>query len=439
MTPAGIIRSFYVIAGLYTLAAALIWGVNTLFLLDAGLDIFQVFLANAAFTAGIVVFEIPTGVIADTVGRRVSFLISTVLLILATLMYVAVAETHGGLAKFALVSVFLGLGFTFYTGAVEAWLVDALKATGFTGTLDRVFARGAMVTGLAMLTGTLAGGFLGDVNLSLPYVVRAVLLALAFVVALFTMQDMGFDKRTLKVTKLPTEIKRVARNSIAYGWRHHSIRGFMSVAFIQWGFFTWAFYAWPPYFLELLGSDAVWVSGAVASGVAASTIVGNIVVEWFARSCGYRTTLLIGAVLVQVTAAVGVGLVNDFASAVTLLFVATAAMGVSGPVTQAFLHDVTPTEYRASVISAVSMMGNGGGVVGQGGLGYLSRTRSVAEGFLVGGALTILILPFLYRIRGRHDAADLIVGERAGHKAPCAAQGMPEATQVDATSRHATG
>lgn len=438
MTSAGIIRSFYLIAGLYTLAAALIWGINTLFLLNAGLDIFEVFLANAAFTAGIVVFEIPTGVIADTVGRRVSFLISTVLLILATLMYVAVAETNGGLARFALVSVFLGLGFTFYTGAVEAWLVDALKATGFTGTLDRVFARGGMVTGLAMLTGTLAGGFLGNVNLSLPYIARAALLGLAFTVALFSMRDLGFKPRRVRAREFPREMRRVAGNSIAYGWRHASIRGFMAVSFVQAGFLSWAFYAWPPYFLELLGSDAVWISGAVASGIAASTIMGNIVVEWFARRCGHRTTLLIGAAVVQTLAAIGVGLVNDFASAVTLLLIATAAMGVSGPVTQAYLHQVTPSEYRASVISAVSMMGNGGGVVGQGGLGYLSRARSVGEGFLVGGALTLLVLPLLYRIRGYQDEADRFVGEQAGRRSPCTAQGMPEAAQIDTTARRTT-
>ena len=62
MTSQHVIRSYFVIAGLYTLAAALIWGVNTLFLLAAGLDIFGVFIANAAFTACMVVFEIPTGV-----------------------------------------------------------------------------------------------------------------------------------------------------------------------------------------------------------------------------------------------------------------------------------------------------------------------------------------------------------------------------------------
>ena len=74
MTPQQVIRNYRAMAGLYTLSASLIWGVNTLFLLDAGLDIFGVFIANAAFTAGMFLFEIPTGVVADTLGRRTSFL-----------------------------------------------------------------------------------------------------------------------------------------------------------------------------------------------------------------------------------------------------------------------------------------------------------------------------------------------------------------------------
>ena len=54
---------------LTTLATSLIWGVNTLFLLDAGLNNFEAFAANAFFTAGMMLFEVPTGVVADLKGR----------------------------------------------------------------------------------------------------------------------------------------------------------------------------------------------------------------------------------------------------------------------------------------------------------------------------------------------------------------------------------
>ena len=75
-----IIRTYYAITGLFNLAMSLIWGIDTLFKMHAGLDIQQVLLTNAAFTLGSMVFEIPTGVIADTVGRRVSLLLCLVTL-----------------------------------------------------------------------------------------------------------------------------------------------------------------------------------------------------------------------------------------------------------------------------------------------------------------------------------------------------------------------
>ena len=53
---ASVIRTYLIIAGLYTLSASLIWGVNTLFLLDAGLDIFGVFIVNAVFTGSMAPF-----------------------------------------------------------------------------------------------------------------------------------------------------------------------------------------------------------------------------------------------------------------------------------------------------------------------------------------------------------------------------------------------
>ena len=54
-------RTYYVLTAGNTLAASLIWGINTIFLLDAGLTNFEAFAANAFFTAGMVLFEIPTG------------------------------------------------------------------------------------------------------------------------------------------------------------------------------------------------------------------------------------------------------------------------------------------------------------------------------------------------------------------------------------------
>src|SRR5436190_9616882 len=116
-TSRAIVRTYLVLLLGNTLAASLIWGINTIFLLDAGLSNLEAFAANAFFTAGMVLFEVPTGVVADTIGRRASYLLGTVTLSVTTLAYVALWHWHSAFWLWALASIGLGLGFTFFSGA----------------------------------------------------------------------------------------------------------------------------------------------------------------------------------------------------------------------------------------------------------------------------------------------------------------------------------
>jgi MFS family permease len=426
-----ILTGYFVLSGLYTLSAAAIWGVNTLFLLDAGLSFFEVFLANAAFSAGMVLFEVPTGVVADTLGRRVSFLLSLVVLAVTTLLYVALAEVDAGVVAFAVVSVLMGLGFTFYSGAMEAWLVDALAVTGHHGPLDGIFARGQQITGAAMLVGTVGGGLLGQIDLSLPYLVRSGLLVAVFGIAYAVMHDIGFTPRRVTVAELPSAVARNARDGVAYGWAQRPLRLLMLASFFQLGFSMWAFYASQPYMLDLLGSDAVWIAGLVTAGIALSTIAGNQLVEVLSRRCGRRTTLLLGAATVETGAAVALGLVSSFWLALPALLLIMGASGVTSPVRQAYLHQVVPSDKRATVVSFDSMISNTGGVGGQVGLGALGESRSVGAAFVAGGIVTGLALPLLGRVRAIGGAPDRIVGTKAGVESPCAASGLPAVAAIE--------
>ena len=142
-TPGSIQARYLVLLFGNTLAASFIWGINTIFLLDAGLSNLEAFAANAFFTAGMVIFEVPTGIVADGVGLRPSYLLGTITLIVSdAALRPAVGHQGAVLGVGGWASLGLGLGFTFFSGAVEAWLVDALHATGFTGSLESVFGKG---------------------------------------------------------------------------------------------------------------------------------------------------------------------------------------------------------------------------------------------------------------------------------------------------------
>lgn len=420
-----VIRSYLTLSGLFTLSASLIWGINTLFLLEAGLSIFEVFVANSAFTAAMALFEVPTGVVADTRGRRASFLLSELTLAIGTLAYVAVELIDGGLLLFCLAGVILALGYTFYSGAVEAWLVDALRASGFQGEFDRVFARAASVSSVAMIIGTIGGGALGQIDLALPYLARAILVLIAFGVGFKTMHDLGFTPRTLQMKGVVGEMRKVARAGITFGWRAPAVRLLVVESFFIMGFFSWAWYAWQPYFLELYGENAIWLSGLIAALFSLAGIAGNSLVPRLALPGRRRTSILLAASIVFSSSMIVTGVIQEFWLTVPIFLVGAAASGLLQPIRQTYLHASIPTSERATLVSFDSLVGSLGAVGGQTGLGYLSQERSIPAGFVVGGLSTLLALPIFSRLRALDEPADTIT-----HLAPEQQSGPPVTTKA---------
>jgi MFS family permease len=410
MTPAKIVRTYLVITGLFNFAASLIWGVDTLFKLHAGLDIFQVMLTNAAFTAGMVVFEIPTGVVADTLGRRVSLILCVGTLLVATLLYVATAWFHWGFWPFMGTSVLLGLGYTFYTGAVDAWLVDALKATGFTEPMEGVFAKGQMMFGAAMLAGTLSGGLLGQIDLAVPYVVRAATFLPLLLLAWLSMTEIGYTPRALEWRRVPAELRRVFVEGLHFGLHHRVVRPVMFASLVNMSFMIFGFYSWQRFFLDLLGRDLVWVSGLIAALLSLSMILGNALMRPLSRVIRTRTGLLATSTALQAAAIVSCGVIGLYAPAVpSRFFVVVAlylvygiALGTMGPVKQGYLNAHIPSAQRATIISLDALFADAGGVAGQSGWGYLSKVKSIGEAWLYSGMTVVLGVP-LYWIARKND------------------------------------
>jgi MFS family permease len=389
-----------------TLAASLIWGINTIFLLDAGLSNLEAFAANAFFTAGMVLFEVPTGIVADTVGRRASYLLGTVTLAGSTLLYVLLWRLEAPFWQWAVVSILIGLGFTFFSGAVEAWLVDALAAVGFTGELESVFARGQVVGGVAMLTGSVAGGFLAQqTSLGAPFVLRGAVLLVMFVVAFRLMRDIGFTPE--KGGRPLTEIRKIASASIEYGWRVPAVKWLMVQALFTGGVGIYAFYALQPYLLELYGDPhAYQIAGLVAAIVAGAQIAGGLAASWIRRRFRRRTSALIAtAALSAITLAV-IGLVENFWAVIALIVVWGLLFAASMPIRQTYMNGLIPSRQRATILSFDSLMGSAGGVWAQPVLGRAADVWGYGPSYLIGAGISTLALPFLALSRRQNTLAD---------------------------------
>ena len=151
------IRSYLWISALFTLSASLIWGINTLFLLDAGLNNAEAFAANAFFTAGMVVFEIPTGALADTWGRRTSYLLGAATLALVDSRVRRLAAGYGGALQTGFRSATKEL--VFYTdgdGQYDAGqLVRLVERAGASTDVVQGYKRGRADSRLRTLAGVL--------------------------------------------------------------------------------------------------------------------------------------------------------------------------------------------------------------------------------------------------------------------------------------------
>ncbi|TFD11949.1 MFS transporter [Cryobacterium sp. TMT1-21] len=389
-----------------TLAASFIWGINTLFLLDAGLSNFEAFAANAFFTVGMVIFEIPTGVVADTAGRKVSYLLGTVTLSVTTGMYWMLWLWHASFVWWAVVSVLLGLGFTFFSGAVDAWLFDALTWTGYTGSWEAVFGRGLAVTGIAMFAGSVLGGVIAQAtDLGVPFLLRAGVLILTFLFASVVMKDLGFtpDRGTgpLKATR------NVLTQSIEHGLGKRSVRYVILSAPFASGVGIYAFYALQPYLLDLYGDPSAYsIAGLAAAILSVAQVAGGILAPRIRGLFARRTTMVIGASLTSVAALVVLGLNSLFSLAVVFLAVWGFVVAVAAPVRQGYLNDMIPSKQRATVLSFDSLFGSFGGVFIQPGLGRSADLWGYGTSLVIGGLVELIGIPILFASRRQRDPAD---------------------------------
>lgn len=413
-------RTYLLLTLLTTLAASFIWGINTLFLLDAGLSNTEAFAANAFFTVGQVLFEVPTGVVADTRGRRFSFLLGAGTLLVSTLLYLLMWQVHAPLVGWAIASILLGLGFTFFSGATEAWLVDALTATGFTGNLESVFGRAQTVGGIAMLFGSVAGGVIAQAtDLGVPYLARAAMLGVTVVIAWRFMHDLGFSPA--REARPVAAVRTVIRGAVDGGFRNPPVRWLMLASPFTFGVGIYAFYATQPYLLQLYGDETAYgIAGLAAALIAGAQIVGGLLVSRVRRLFSRRTHALILGGFLNVVLLVAIGLIDSFVVALLLLALWALIFAFEAPLRQAFINGLIPSEQRATVLSFDALLGSAGGVVAQPALGRTADVYGYPASYVVSGVVQALAIPFAFLARRENASSDPIEGDSEAAGPPAA-------------------
>jgi MFS family permease len=313
-----------------------------------------------------------------------------------------------------LVSIGLGLGFTFFSGAVEAWLVDALRASGYDGELDPVFSKGMIVGGIAMLAGSILGGIVAQVtDLGVPFLLRAGVLLLTFVLALFTMRDIGFTPDKSEGTV--AAIRTVARGSVKHGLGNPPVRYLMLAAPFTAGVGIYVFYALQPYLLELWGDEKAYsIAGIAAAVIAGSQVVGGLLAPKARGLFRKRTTVLLLSAIISAVILLSLGLAGNFWVALVLLIVWGVTSSIDDPIRRAYLNGLIPSKQRATVLSFESLMGNVGGIAIQPALGRVADISTYSLSLVFSGIISAVAIPFVALSRKQNAPADRSARDETG-------------------------
>jgi MFS transporter, DHA3 family, tetracycline resistance protein len=154
------------------------------FVTELGMSPFELVVVGTVMELTVFLFEVPTGIVADMYSRRLSIVIGNVVMGAAFLLVGGVEAVWAVLAGYAI----WGLGWTFTSGAMDAWLADEVGAERVTP----VYLRGAQIGRVGSVAGIVAAVGLGVVDLRLPILLGGVGTVVLAVFYAIGMPERGF-------------------------------------------------------------------------------------------------------------------------------------------------------------------------------------------------------------------------------------------------------
>jgi MFS family permease len=185
-----------------------------LYLVERGLNMSQVGLIESLFHVVIVLFEVPTGMVADLYGRKRSLLIGSLL----SLFYALLMMIGGHFFVFTLAFALAGLAGTFRSGADNALLYDTLLYSGKKEDYTKVSGNMMAISLVAMSTAQWLGGVLAEFNWNLVYLLILTANGL-LLIPLLLIKEPPIDSQesTNHQEKIP--IGQLWKNQFVESWR----------------------------------------------------------------------------------------------------------------------------------------------------------------------------------------------------------------------------
>lgn len=365
-----------------------------LFYTQRGLSLTQILSFKSVFALGVVLFEVPTGIVADVFTRRISLMLSAICVTASTLV-TSLAPNYLILAAAQLV---LALGATFTSGALEAAIYDHLTGQGRGSEYRRVYGQIKSVSLWYNLVAMSTGAYLFALHPALPYWITAVAAVIGLVFLWTLKEDLGSSKkRATSVRSYWAHVQESAQ--IVWGEPELKWALVYQAFFLSTIIFIFELYQ---FYFTLIGVSAR-LNGIIYGffmviGALASKEAFRLVKRWKNR------TLFTGLLSLFAVTAVAMGLVRNILFGILILAAQQLVYYVGDLVLSDFINQVIPdSQKRATLLSFTSMAANvvKFGIVWGG--GFLIQSLTFGPGLLITAIVTLCLSILFYRLFPRRN------------------------------------
>lgn len=376
----------------YFLSIGIFVPIMSLFFLDKGLTLHEVGICITMFFVMLFLLELPTGGLADQIGRKKVFLLSTSINIIAVVVLMC-AEDRSPLLFVG--NGLMGMARSLSSGTIDAWFVDRFNVLAPKGNLQKAFAKVGVFAPLGVAIGSLLGGILPGFSSALGwerYSLNLVTMLFAYSwISLYTIiwidePTEGFDSKILNSFR---NLPNVLKESFHFGIQNRSL-SLLFAAMLCWALAVSSVETfWQPQVKWILGSEEQsWIFGLLATGYFAAAATGNLFITRICRLfknnyalvlITFRLTMGLSLlILARQTTIIGFGFFYLF-----MFF----QNGFLKSPHQSLFHQQVPSDKRSTLVSIDSLFLSIGGMIGNSGLGWFADNYSIPIAWYISSAV----------------------------------------------------
>jgi DHA3 family tetracycline resistance protein-like MFS transporter len=399
-------RLYLVMSGATSFFFALIFTVNMIYqATTVGLNPLQLVLVGTLLEIVCFTFEIPTGVVADVYSRRLSVIIGFFLIGIG-FMIEGLFPVFGAVL---LAQVAWGIGATFHSGALDAWLVDEVGDSR----AAQAFLRASQVGQIAGIIGVIASVGLATLNIQLPIVLSGVLFISMGVWLILVMPEQGFQPAPRTDRETWGSLFKTFGEGVAQVKGSAILLLILAISAVS-GMFSEGFdRLWTAHVLENITlpnignfEPVIWfgfinISGAVVALVSMEVIRRRVNTENSAAVS--RALTLIYALLIL--ALVGFAIAQSFPQALIALWLIGVLRNAIHPLENAWTNMFVESQVRATVLSMRAQLNAFGQIAGGPIVGYIGTMSSLRVALSFSALLLAPTLPLFIRSRQKSPQA----------------------------------